>query len=210
MEKARAATVKEIFLLLSEFVKPPTPRLFASLEDLEQELAELMSETGYDENSLSSCKPESFDDLEEAYHRCFSGRVKPYAPLVESLYKPWTSDPHANLPFARSKGYLFGDSALHIRYLLDQFELQLPAAYHNTPDHLCILLELAAFGTETGEDDFLPEFLKDHFDWLNEWVQQLSKLDSTFYFKVGNIIRSFVLNLTDEVTNTQAKTPAAY
>ena len=63
-------------------------------------------------------------DLKEEYDRLFSDTGEERISLVESFYKPWTQDPHCSLPFAKEKGFLMGDSAIHLSTLFQHCGLE--------------------------------------------------------------------------------------
>jgi putative dimethyl sulfoxide reductase chaperone len=125
--------------------------------------------------------PKGLKDLQEIYSESLGGKVLP----VESVYKEWTADQTCHLPFARSKGYLFGDSALHINYILEKFDIEIPEDYRNMPDHISILLELFGYFISNGNKDLAVQFLDDHFDWLSDFEEELSKQSGNqFYLQV--------------------------
>ena len=108
--------------------------------------------------------------------RCFIGIGKQSALPVESIYKKWTHDPTARLPIAGSTGYLMGDPALHARYLLDHYQLQIPPDYRMMPDHLLLLLELLAYLLENRPPEESRTFLNQHFDWLDSFDKALETI----------------------------------
>ena len=62
-----------------------------------------------------------------------------------------------------------GDPALHARYLLDHYQLQVPPDYRMMPDHLLLLLELLAYLLENRPPEESRTFLNQHFDWLDSF-----------------------------------------
>ncbi len=106
--------------------------------------------------------------LAQAYNRSFvyppEGRVVP----VESAYRQWTYDPGAQVPFAREKGYLMGDAALHMRALYEGYGLELPREFAATPDHLGLELEFACFLLEKATPEQQAVFWREHLDWVDE------------------------------------------
>ncbi|UTW68982.1 molecular chaperone TorD family protein [Anaerobacillus sp. HL2] len=89
----------------------------------------------------------------------FSGIKQPFAPPIESLYKQWTTDPTAQVSIAKNKGYLMGDAALHMKYLYDQYQIEVPEGFSNMPDHLTLQLEFLAFLHESGSYDTVKQFI---------------------------------------------------
>ncbi|NWG04912.1 MAG: molecular chaperone TorD family protein, partial [Syntrophaceae bacterium] len=75
-------------------------------------------------------------ELQEEYHRLFSDTGAEKISLVESFYKPWTQDPHCPLPFAKERGFLMGDSALHLTAIFQQCGIEVSEAFNGMPDHL--------------------------------------------------------------------------
>lgn len=106
-------------------------------------------------------------ELQCEYDRLFSEYGQEKIPLVESCYKPWTEDPHCLLPFAKEKGFLMGDPALHLLALFEGYGLELDAPFRGLPDHLVIELEFLSFlySQETPEVE-IDQFLLDHLDWI--------------------------------------------
>lgn len=125
--------------------------------------------------------PKDLQYLQEIYLESLGGKVLP----VESIYKEWTADRICHLPFARSKGYLFGDSALHIHYILEKFDIEIPEEYRNMPDHISILLELLGYFISHGNKELAFQFLADHFDWLGDFEDRLREQSGNqFYLQV--------------------------
>lgn len=116
------------------------------------------------------------------------------APPIESLYKPWTSDPTCKLGIAREKGYTMGDSAYHMKDLLSQLEIEIPKEYGQMPDHLSVLLNVAAIlGKHAPEDNYL-DFLRDHLNWLSDYREKLSELaPASFHLLLVMILEEIVL-----------------
>ena len=116
--------------------------------------------------------------LQYFYVRCFIGIGKKSVLPVESVYKKWTEDPTARLPIAGSTGYLMGDAALHARYLLDHYGLSVPPDYQMMPDHLVLLLELAAFLLRQRTEKESHLFLAQHLDWLGPFTEALQNSET--------------------------------
>ncbi|GAW28360.1 molecular chaperone TorD family protein [Carboxydocella sp. ULO1] len=90
---------------------------------------------------------------------------------VESLFRPWSEGEKTELPFARQKGYLLSDRALHMRELLNQYGLEIPPEMQETPDHLIIELEFLGFLLANGKGEEAKAFVGEHLDWVPELVE---------------------------------------
>ena len=165
----------ELFGLLSAFWQPPDELFWHNLADgsVDEELANFSQLAGFSpalpEKALFQQTLPTLDALKLFYLRCFIGIGRQSTLPVESIYKKWTEDPSARLPIAGSTGYLMGDPALHARYLLDHYQLQVPPDYRMMPDHLLLLLELFAYLLENRPPEESRTFLNQHFDWLDSF-----------------------------------------
>ncbi|HAQ08873.1 MAG TPA: hypothetical protein DCR24_15705 [Bacillus bacterium] len=187
----------EIFMVIAELYKPPTREFWNELKD--ENLLKTIRK-GYadifkrEASSLLESEPSSFEQICSMYAKTISdGEAKAALP-VESLYKPWTQDETCTLPFSKSEGYLQGDSALHIRYLIEIFQIEIPLEYAGMPDHLSILLELLAYFIEHAQDDFTAQFLADHFDWLEEYEKKLAEVSNHPFYPC---ITKFLIEMLD-------------
>lgn len=187
--------VKEILFILSDLMKTPQEDVFNDLADgtIQRTLNELIQMSSLTIENIEWVEvPQSFSDMQQLYQKCFTGIVKPFAAPIESIYKPWTIDPSNSIMGGR-KGLIMGDPAHHILYLLDELQLELPPEYSTTPDHLAILLELAAYFVENGSQETLDQFITDHFDWLDDFKAELAKVDqSQFFLQVVETIASVI------------------
>ena len=105
-------------------------------------------------------------NLKEEYDRLFSDTGTERISLAESFYKPWTQDPHCPLPFAKEKGFLMGDSAVHLLALFQHCGLEVAGPFKGMPDHMVIELEfLSHLYQEAGEME-IKRFIEDHLDWI--------------------------------------------
>lgn len=104
--------------------------------------------------------------LEREYARLFTDFQGERISLVESTYKPWTSDEGCGLAFARSKGLLMGDCALHMRDLFRQLSLETPEEFAGTPDHLVLELEFLSLLYGSATQAQVQGFIEDHLDWI--------------------------------------------
>jgi len=192
----REQAVAEIFLILAEFYKYPTESFYNQIAsgDVDKYLIALSENAGYQLEFIQfSSQIESCKKLQGEYSRSFLGITSPFAMPVESVYKVWTTNPSAQVPIANSKGYVMGDSALHILHLFEHFQLEVPEEYALTPDHLTILLELYAFLSKERSPNECSIFLKEHFDWLEDFQKELSKVQNiTFYLYVIEVLREVI------------------
>ena len=179
-ESRRAAA--ELFLLLSAFWQSPEEDFFTELANgsIDSAIARLGTQAGYPPfcrhtGQFQSATP-SFSALQSFYFTYFGGAGKASVLPVESLYKRWTEDPTVRLPIAGSTGYLMGDAAMHVQYLLESYGLSVPVAYRMMPDHLVLLLELAAFLLEHRPLEESRLFIHQHFDWLDSLSKSLASL----------------------------------
>lgn len=112
---------------------------------------------------------------------------------IESLYKPWTSDPTAQTPMAREKGWLGGDSAAHLRDLFNALQIPLPEAFAHAPDHLALELELMALLVEQGEPEQQTRFRTQHLDWLDDLAAKVQDgATPAFYRELISLAAQFV------------------
>ena len=180
-----------VFLVLADLYKHPTIEIWDEIKehDLLKKLEESIKNHYNHTFSLKEVLPESYDKLQELFMTSIGSTQKQAAIPVESLYKPWTQDKTCTLPFARDKGYILGDSALHINFLLEKLKIDIPVELQGMPDHLAILLELLAYFIEHAPEQFTAEFMVDHFDWLEEFESQLSRVtEHSFYQRLTRIL----------------------
>lgn len=197
-KKAEAA---QVFTVLAELYKPPTLDIWMELEKnhLLRQLQESASKLYNITFLLEDVLPENYDQFCRLYSKYIGFMDKKAVTPVESLFKPWTEDDTCTLPFAREKGYLLGDSALHIKFILDELKIDIPKEYQGIPDHLSILLELAGYFIEYAPEKFTEEFFEDHLDWLAELETQLRKNCSHPFYER---ITAFLVKVTEEQKTT--------
>ncbi|NLC77978.1 MAG: dehydrogenase [Clostridia bacterium] len=199
MQLNQLQSLKQLCLALAEFYRFPDEQFYQEL--ISGEWTEMIGELGQ-KAGLTGRKPRlsfdlTFSALKQEYIRSFIGVGEPAAPPVESIYKVWTADPSAQVVFARQKGYLMGDSALHIRYLLESLGLELPAELAYQPDHLAVLLELLVFFLETPEPNQVVQYLEDHFDWLPDFYDRLSEIKANeLYLEVTSLLMECLQQMT--------------
>ncbi len=132
-------------------------------------------------------------DLKEEYHRLFSDTGRERVSLVESFYKPWTEDPHCPLPFAKERGFLMGDSAVHLATLFGECGIEVSGPFKGTPDHLVIELEFLSYLYEEAGDGVIRQFIEDHLDWIHLLREGLEKAHAhPFYASLVGILDLFI------------------
>jgi TorA maturation chaperone TorD len=118
-----------------------------------------------------------------AYRQSFLFPVQSRVVPVESIYRRWTIDASAEVPFAAEKGLLLSDHGLHMKALYDTFGIMLPVEFQSTPDHLCLELEFAALLLEHNEETKHGLFIAEHLNWLDDLVAEAEKLAIPDYYR---------------------------
>jgi TorA maturation chaperone TorD len=137
--------------------------------------------------------------LQAEYERLFGQWEGEKISLVESTYKPWTTDKGCGMVFAASKGLVMGDSALHMRAIYRELSLEVPEEFSGMPDHLALELEFLALLYRSGSIERIERFIGDHLDWIPELNAAVEKADPhPFYRDAVGIIHLF---LQQEVKN---------
>jgi TorA maturation chaperone TorD len=132
-------------------------------------------------------------DLQEEYDRLFGGPAGESVSLVESCYKPWTQDAECHLSFAREKGLLMGDSALHIAHILRHSGVEVPESFRACPDHLVLELEFLSALYGEGTDREVRQFIHDHLDWIPQMKGELVRLcPHPFYLSAVDLLDGFL------------------
>lgn len=193
--------VEQLCYTFAQFYKYPNEELYEEI--VQGELDELLNDAFESLNINISIDLKrmvsSFQVLQQSYNECFSGVTHPFVIPVESVYKIWTKDPTAKVSIAKSKGYLMGDSAIHMQYLLKHYGMEIPRGYENMPDHLVILLEFYGYLQNNGTDQQLVQFLNDHFDWLDELLNELKEIqNSAFYVYITKILVDVIIHLREK------------
>ncbi|MBC8016430.1 MAG: molecular chaperone TorD family protein [Sporomusaceae bacterium] len=131
--------------------------------------------------------------LKNDYYRSFLYPAVSRVVPVESMYRQWTLDHTAEVPFAKEKGYLMSDFALHMQALYAQYELSIPEEYASMPDHLCLELEFCAFLIENESRERQAIFINEHLNWVDELYQDAVKQDiPIFYRQLIQVIAEFL------------------
>ncbi|MFA5537352.1 MAG: molecular chaperone TorD family protein [Bacillota bacterium] len=174
----------ELLQLFAELFKFPERNFYESIKSggFDKEVKRLSHLAGKPLNTDFHAIAKGFNNFLEDYNNCFLGKKQPFAPPVESVYKVWTRDQSYRLPHKNQTGYLMGDSALHIKYLLETLALEIPKEYEGMPDHLTILLEIYAFLNQEGMGQEADDFLGDHFDWLPALSEALAKVENSDFY----------------------------
>lgn len=192
VKEGKHQLLEDFFYTFAEFYKYPTKEFYEEITSgkLDEFLREAFTIMGERIEPNFQEQVPSLKVLQENYMNCFSGIIQPFAPAVESVYKVWTKDPTASVSIAKSKGYLMGDVALHMKHLLKQYQIGLPEGYENMPDHLTILLEFCAYLQVNTTNLHLTIFINDHLDWLHLFEEELMKSsNSSFYVYTTNMLK---------------------
>ena len=139
-------------------------------------------------------------ELQKEYNRLFSGRKEKSVSLVESPYKPWTQDGECRLSFAREKGLLGGDSALHLTAIFRQSGVEVPDSFKACPDHLVLELEFlsALYGEAT--DRQVRQFIQDHLDWIPQLKKEMIQFQPhPFYLSAMELLDLFLTHERDRL-----------
>jgi TorA maturation chaperone TorD len=132
-------------------------------------------------------------DLKEEYHRVFSETGSEKISLSESFYKPWTQDPHCSLPFAKERGFLMGDSAVHLSTLFGQCAIEVLEPYKGMPDHIVIGLEFLSYLYQEAGDREIKRFIEDHLDWISSLKENCERVHPhPFYTSLITILDLFI------------------
>jgi TorA maturation chaperone TorD len=143
---------------------------------------------------LNQSSPQIFlKDLKEEYDRLFSDTGGERISLVESFYKPWTQDPHCSLPFAKEKGFLMGDSAVHLSTIFQQCGIEVIGPFQGMPDHLIIELEFLSYLYQEAGDREIKRFIEDHLDWIPFLKESFERAHAhPFYISLMGVLNFFV------------------
>ncbi len=155
--------------LLASLFCPPDQEMMRQIygEAFRSFLGRCVRDSGLLKGFLTEDDPGTLlKDLGEEYSRLFSELNEESISLVESFYKPWTLDPHCTLPFASQRGFLMGDSALHLLEIYRQCGLEAADEWKGAPDHLVLELEFLSTLYRRATDREVEQFIKDHLDWI--------------------------------------------
>ncbi len=134
-----------------------------------------------------------FNEIRSEYHRLFDAEAGGKISLVESFYKPWTFDPLCPLPFAKEKGFLMSDSAIHLLALYQHCGLEVSGSFKGTPDHLAVALEFLSFLYQHARDSEIQKVIEDHFDWVPLLHEEMQKAHAhPFYLTLIEVLQLFL------------------
>lgn len=177
----------EVYLLLSEAFKRPVAEFVNEQKDMVSFLTNAFSELGYNISPELYCQWASLADnlaiLTDAYQQSFIYPIQSRVVPVESIYRRWTQDTTAEVPFAGEKGQLMSDYALHMNTLYNAFGLTIPSEYQGMPDHLCLELEFAAYLLLNETPDRYRGFLTEHLNWVDELSLDADKQQIPVYYR---------------------------
>ena len=111
-------------------------------------------------------------ELSELFQRSFDNPTSEKILLIESAYKPWTLDPECPLPMAGKRGFVLGDSALHMLNLYRHIGFTVPREFAGWPDHLALELDFLAFLYEKYSENEVHQFIIDHLDWIPNLLER--------------------------------------
>ncbi|MGM0371336.1 MAG: molecular chaperone TorD family protein [Halobacteriota archaeon] len=131
--------------------------------------------------------PADWSSLQRAYLSLFEAMEQPFAPPVESPYKPWYGD--------RSGGLLGGPSASDMEHRYAALDASPPPAY--PADHVALLLEYGALLLEAGNVEEYRSFLDAHMDWLPAFARLVedARVDDPFYSWTVGTLRAVIGDL---------------
>lgn len=159
-----------IYALLAEALAPPEEPFLRRLTAGEwgEELRENLSRLGYPgETPTELQKPQQSPlPLKDEYWQRFARPGGEAVRLVESVYRPWTLDESAALPFRKMTGLVGGDAAAHLTWLFGRMGLSIPEEWQATPDHLVLELELMSYLAGGADRASQITFLNQHLNWL--------------------------------------------
>ncbi|WP_378953963.1 molecular chaperone [Pelosinus sp. sgz500959] len=186
-----------IYQILSEALKEPQEEFGEEQQDIVDFLQSAFEALQYPIDSenyqLWPNLAKDINGLRNDYRLSFLyPAVKRVLP-IESIYRQWTLDETAEVPFAKEKGHLMSDFALHMQALYDQYQLSIPQEYSSMPDHLCLELEFFAFLLENESIELQKVFMNEHLNWVDELYQDAVKQDiPLFYRQVIQVTAEFL------------------
>jgi len=131
--------------------------------------------------------------LQSEYERLFASLRGQRISLVESTYKPWTSDASCALSLAGDKGFLMGDAALHMREIYRHLSLEVPEEFRSMPDHLLLELEFLSFLYRSATPEQIQGFIGDHLDWVPDLKERVERAEPhPFYRTAIELINRFL------------------
>jgi len=184
-EKARFCSLAALLLA------PPDDALIDELRD--EQMRALLAKARQELGGNGLPPAPILSTLKAEYARPFGQWEGEAISLVESTHKPWTTDGECKMVFSASTGLLMGDSALHMRELYRQSDLEVPAEFGSMPDHLVLELEFLGLLYRAASQRQIEGFIGDHLGWITELQAQMEEAVShPFYRGVVELIRCFL------------------
>ena len=170
---------RALHTLLAECFKEPTDGFVEEVKEghLASELRAHADALSLDLEAVTPPEPTDRGSLQRSYLALFEAMAEPFAPPVESPYKPWYGD--------RDGGLMGGPSATEMERRYEAIDASPPPAY--PPDHVALLLEYGALLLEAGADDQYREFVAEHLDWieaLGVLVEQAAETEPFYHWAV--------------------------
>jgi TorA maturation chaperone TorD len=133
------------------------------------------------------------NELQRGFDHLFSEREERNVSLIESTYKPWTQEGECHLAFAREKGLLRGDSALHMADIFRQSGVIIPDSFEVCPDHLVLELEFLSVLYAGASDREVRQFIQDHLDWIPQLKKEMIRFQPhRFYLSAVELLDLFL------------------
>lgn len=189
-EKKRA----QIYLALARLLQPPQKEIWHDLRSgqMDKMLQEALGEESIPVPFPIDKVPGTFDELLAAYNTMFVHQATRVHP-IESVYRKWSEDDTCTLSFASNRGYLMSNRAMHMLYLYREAGLEVPEQFKMAPDHLTLLLEFMAFLCMNTTPDQQNQFIDDHLDWLDLFLQDCEENGHMgFYANLIHFISGYV------------------
>lgn len=179
--------------LLAECLKEPTEGFVEEVTAgrLEGELTGHVEALDLSLSEPVPPRPEDRGALQRSYLSLFEAMEQPFAPPVESPYKPWYGD--------RSGGLMEGPSASDMESRYEAIDASPPPAY--PADHVALLLEYGALLLEAGAVEEYGRFLEAHMDWIPAFDQLVDDAarEDPFYDWAVDLLREVTADLRDRL-----------
>jgi TorA maturation chaperone TorD len=193
--------------LMAGLLSPPERGVIDEIRkgDVFSFLAKAMKSWGGDPALLiglqTSGSPEAlYVELQREYDRLFSEVEEISVPLIESPYKPWTQDGECRLSFAREKGLLRGDSALHMAAIFRDSGVEVPQRFDACPDHLVMELKFLSALYAEATDHEVRQFIQDHLDWIPQLKKEMIRFQPhPFYVSAVELLDLFLNHERDRL-----------
>ncbi|MDR5656875.1 molecular chaperone TorD family protein [Halodesulfurarchaeum sp. HSR-GB] len=175
--------------LFAECLKAPTEGFVEEVRAgrLESELVDHADVLSLSVSDPAPPHPADRATLQRAYLSLFEAMEQPFAPPVESPYKPWYGD--------RSGGLLGGPPASDMENRYEALGASPPPAY--PADHVALLLEYGALLLDAGAIEEYRSFFDDHMDWLPAFAELIedARADEPFYDWTIETLREVLADL---------------